>query len=63
MTRTITAALPAAAMPAVPAAHARSGKRIPTSPAWERQPQEAWCAAMPECSDRLMMAAAPSNKG
>lgn len=78
MTKTIMAALLAATIFAAPAAHAQSTKGIPTLSARERQAQEAWWAAraarhaekrmaaraaMPECSDRRTMSAAPSNKG
>lgn len=55
-----------------------SGKGVPTITAQDRQAQEAWwaarasrhtgkriaaCMAMPECSDRRMMPAAPSDQG
>lgn len=82
MTKTIMAALLAAATFVAPSAYAQSaalsGKGIPTISVQERQAQEAWwaahavrhagkrmaaCMAMPECSDRRMMSAAPSNKG
>lgn len=82
MTKTITAAMLAAATFVAPSAYAQSaalsGKSNPTISAQERQAQQAWwaartarhaekrmaaCVAMPECGDRRMMSAAPSNKG
>ncbi|MES1973378.1 MAG: hypothetical protein V4472_13045 [Pseudomonadota bacterium] len=82
MTKTIMAALLAAATFVAPSAYAQSaafsGKGIPIISAQERQAQQAWwaaraarhaekrmaaCVAMPECGDRRMMSAAPSNKG
>jgi hypothetical protein len=82
MTKTIMAAMLAAATLVAPSAHAQfsilSGKGISTITAQERQAQQAWwaargarhaerrmaaCMTMPECSDRRMMSAAPSNKG
>ena len=82
MTKTISAALLAAATFVAPSAHAQSavlsGKGVPTITAQERQAQQAWwatraarhmerrmaaCMTMPECSDRRMMSAAPSNQG
>jgi len=82
MTKTIMAAMLAAATFVVPSAYAQSsalfGRGIPTLSAQERQAQQAWwaaraarhadkrmaaCVAMPECGDRRMMSAAPSNKG
>jgi hypothetical protein len=82
MTKTILAAMLAAATFVAPSAHAQSsipsGKGILTTTVQERQAQQAWwaargarraerrmavCMAMPECSDRRMMSAAPSNMG
>jgi len=78
MTKTIMAAVLAAAMLAAPAAHAQSNKGIPVITVQERQAQRAWwaarvarhaerrmaaCMATPGCSDGRMMSTAPSNKG
>jgi hypothetical protein len=82
MTKTIMAAMLAAATFVAPSAYAQSaafsGKGVPTISAQEREAQESWwaaraarhtgrrvaaCMAMPECSDRRMTPAAPSNQG
>ena len=78
MTRMMMTALLAAITLVVPAAHAQSTTGTPTISVQERQAQQAWwmaraarhaakrmaaSVAMPECGDRRMMSAAPSNKG
>jgi hypothetical protein len=82
MTKTIWAAMLAAAIFVAPSGYAQSaalsGKGIPIISSQERQAQQAWwasrvsrhaakrmavCMTMPDCSDRRMMPAAPSNQG